>query len=80
MVLMTDGLWNDGRHPLDAAEDARDKGITIHVVTFLPGAESTDAKAVATTTGGVYIHANNATELTAAFQKIARTLPVVLTD
>jgi Ca-activated chloride channel family protein len=80
MVLMTDGMWNDGRHPVDAAEDARDKGIVIHVVTFLPGAQSTDAQAVATTTGGLYIHANNQAELTAAFEKLARTLPVVLTD
>jgi Ca-activated chloride channel homolog len=86
MVLMTDGEWNEGRHPVDAAEDARDKGITIHVVTFLPGAKAVpgtkawDAQTVATTTGGLYIHANNATELTAAFRKIARTLPVVLTD
>jgi Flp pilus assembly protein TadG len=80
IVLMTDGLWNDGRHPLDAAEDARDKGIVIHVVTFLPGAQSADAAAVASTTGGIYVHANNQTELTAAFRKIARTLPVVLTD
>jgi hypothetical protein len=80
MILMSDGQWNDGRHPVDAAEDARDKGITIHVVTFLPGAKSADAENVAKTTGGVYIHANNATELTAAFRKIARTLPVVLTD
>jgi len=80
MVLMTDGLWNDGRNPVDAAEDARDKGIVIHVVTFLPGAASADAQAVASTTGGMYVHANNATELAAAFRKIARTLPVVLTD
>jgi hypothetical protein len=77
---MTDGQWNDGRHPVDAAEDARDAGITIHVVTFLPGAKSVDAEAVASTTGGIYIHANNEAELTAAFRKIARTLPVVLTD
>lgn len=80
ILLMTDGLWNDGRHPVNAAQDARDKGITIHVVTFLPGARSADAEAVATTTGGVYLHANNETELQAAFRKIARTLPVVLTD
>jgi Flp pilus assembly protein TadG len=79
-LLMTDGQWNEGRHPLDAAEDARDKGIVIHVVTFLPGAQSSDAQKVATTTGGVYIHANSEAELTAAFRKIARTLPVVLTD
>jgi hypothetical protein len=80
IILMTDGQWNEGRNPVDAAEDARDKGIMIHVVTFLPGAQSADAQAVATITGGLYFHANTQTQLEAAFEKIARTLPVVLTD
>jgi Ca-activated chloride channel family protein len=80
MILMTDGQWNEGRNPLDAAEDARDKGIMIHVVTFLPGAESADAESVASITGGMYFHANTQAQLEAAFEKIARTLPVVLTD
>jgi hypothetical protein len=80
IILMTDGQWNAGRDPVKAAEDARDKGIMIHVVTFLPEALSDDAKAVAQTTGGRYFHANNEAELIAAFEKLARTLPVVLTD
>jgi hypothetical protein len=80
IVLMTDGQWNQGRDPREAAADARDKGITIHVVTFLSGAASGDAQAVAQITGGMYIHANSEAELIAAFEKLARTLPVVLTD
>ncbi len=80
IVLMTDGQWNTGRNPLDAARDARDKGVTIHVVTFLPDAQSSDARSIATITGGAYIHANNEAELIAAFEKLARTLPVVLTE
>jgi Flp pilus assembly protein TadG len=80
MILMTDGQWNEGRDPLQAAADARDKGVMIHVVTFLPEAKAADAQSVATITGGLYFHANNQTELEAAFEKIARTLPVVLTD
>ena len=80
VVLMTDGQWNMGRNPTLAAADARDKGIVIHVVTFLPGAESADAREVATITGGTYIHANSESELIEAFRKLARTLPVVLTD
>ena len=39
-----------------------------------------DAKSIATITGGTYLHANNESELIAAFEKLARTLPVVLTD
>jgi Flp pilus assembly protein TadG len=80
IILMTDGLWNQGRNPREAAEDARDQGIVIHVVTFLPGAESVDAQAVASITGGVYIHTESESELIAAFEKLAATLPVVLTD
>ncbi|OAI57832.1 hypothetical protein AYO47_07490 [Planctomyces sp. SCGC AG-212-M04] len=80
LILMTDGQWNEGRSPILAAEDARDKGVMIHVVTFLPDAVSSDAQMVASITGGLYIHANNEAELVAAFEKLARTLPVVLTN
>jgi Ca-activated chloride channel homolog len=80
IILMTDGQWNEGRDPVDAAEDARDKGITVHVVTFLPGAQSADMDTVASITGGKHIHANTQAELVAAFEELARTLPVVLTD
>ncbi len=80
VVLMTDGQWNQGRDPIEAAEEARQAGITIHVVTFLPEAQTADAKAIADLTKGTYIHANNEDELIAAFEKLARTLPVVLTD
>jgi hypothetical protein len=50
------------------------------VITFLPGAVSTDMTQVAELTGGRYIHADTEEELVAAFEELARTLPVVLTD
>lgn len=80
VILMSDGQWNEGRSPVQAAEDARDKGITVHVITFLPDAQSADMDSVASITGGKHIHANTEEELIAAFQEIARTLPVVLTE
>ena len=80
VVLMTDGQWNYGRSPIDAANDALAAGVVVNVVTFLAEAENADARAVAQITGGAYIHANTEAELIAAFQKLARTLPVVLTD
>jgi Ca-activated chloride channel homolog len=80
VILMTDGQWNEGRDPIQAAEDARDKGITVHVITFLPDAASNDMDTVASITGGRYIHANSQEELVAAFEELARTLPVVLTE
>ena len=50
------------------------------MITFLPDAASADMVQVAQMTGGKHYHANNEAELIAAFQELARTLPVVLTD
>ncbi|MEZ5941874.1 MAG: VWA domain-containing protein [Planctomycetaceae bacterium] len=80
MILMTDGQWNRGEDPVDVAERAKTAGITIHTVTFLPGADQTTMVEVAEITGGRHYHADNAAELEAAFQELARSLPVVLTD
>jgi Flp pilus assembly protein TadG len=80
IILMTDGGWDEGRNPREAAHAAHDRGILIHVVTFLSGAESADAQAIATITGGRYLHAKDEGQLVAAFRKLARILPVVLTD
>ena len=79
IILLSDGVWNSGRDPLDAARDARDLGIVIHTVSML----SRDAETlvdVANITGGKFYSAQNSTELRAAFYELARTLPVVLTD
>lgn len=80
MILMTDGKWNFGRDPNQAALDAKKENITVHTVTFLDNADQTDMKKVAKTTGGNHYHASNQAELEAAFQDMARTLPVVLID
>jgi Ca-activated chloride channel homolog len=80
MILMTDGLWNQGRSPVLAAQDAAAKGITIHVVTFLKDADQPDMREVADLTGGTHYHARTAAELREAFRELARTLPVVLTE
>ena len=80
IVLMTDGNWNQGRNPRLAAADARDANIIVHTITFLPGTLQADMKAVAETTGGRHYHADNETELRTAFQELARSLPVVLTE
>ena len=80
MILMTDGQWNRGEDPVIPAQRAKDAGIIIHTVTFLPGADQTSMIEVAEITGGRHYHADNAAELQAAFQELARSLPVVLTD
>ncbi len=80
MVVMTDGIHNTGRDPVTAAKDAKKKDIVIHTITFSNDADITRMKNVAVATGGLHFHANNQDELIEAFQKIASTLPVMLTD
>jgi Ca-activated chloride channel family protein len=79
IVLMTDGQWNLGRSPVLSAQDARDKNIVIHTISFLPGAVQTDLTTIAETTGGRHYHADNEAELRDAFTELAKSLPVVLT-
>ncbi|MCC6508088.1 MAG: VWA domain-containing protein [Pirellulaceae bacterium] len=79
VVLLTDGQWNDGRDPTNAAYDARAAGIIVHCVSMLT-AYQPDLEEIATITGGRYYGTSNETELRAAFEEIARSLPVVLTD
>ena len=80
MILMTDGKWNEGRDPIQAAQDAKNADITIHTVTFLENADQSDMQNVASTTGGEHYHASNAAELQTAFTEMAKHLPVVLID
>jgi Ca-activated chloride channel family protein len=42
MIVVTDGQWNQGRAPSEAALEAKQAGITIHTVTFLDGANQQD--------------------------------------
>lgn len=79
MILMTDGQWNAGRDPIAAASDAVDQNITIHCICFLKNADQTTTQKIAAMTGGQFHYAANAADLTAAFQQLAYSLPVVLT-
>jgi Ca-activated chloride channel family protein len=80
IVLMTDGQWNQGRHPVAAAEDARDAGITVHAVTLLPAARQPEMDEIAEITGGRRYHADSEQELIRIFEEIACMLPVVLVE
>jgi Mg-chelatase subunit ChlD len=79
IVLMTDGEWNEGRDPTEAAYDARAQGIIVHCVSTLTQNQTT-LQQIADITGGRYYSTQNETELRNAFAEIARSLPVVLTD
>ena len=79
LILMTDGQWNAGRDPLEAAQDAKDENIIIHCICFLQNADQSTMQQIASITGGKFYFATNSDELTAAFKDLAYSLPVVLT-
>lgn len=79
VILLSDGVWNTGRDPLEAAQDAAALGITVHTISMLSSDQET-LEQIAATTGGRFFSASDEDELAAAFYELARTLPVVLTD
>ncbi len=79
IILLTDGQWNAGRDPDQAAYDARGQGITVHTVSMLTSSQAS-LQSVATITGGKYISTSNQAQLRSAFMELAHSLPVVITD
>jgi hypothetical protein len=79
MVVLTDGIWNNGRNPVLAAQEAAAAKITIHAVTYSDEANQADMIAVAAATGGRHFHAPNGAALQSIFRDIALSLPVILT-
>ena len=79
VILLSDGEWNEGRSPIDAANDALAAGVTVHCVLMLT-ADQPDIRQVADITGGRYYLAQNEADLRTAFEELARSLPVVLTQ
>jgi Mg-chelatase subunit ChlD len=80
MVLMTDGVWNMGVDPAATAAVAADNNIVVHTITFSAGANQPDMIEVADLTGGRHYHAPNSEELQQAFEDIAYSLPVIITQ
>ena len=80
VVLMTDGNFNVGGTPVPSANIAAGRGHEIHTVTFSTGANQNIMQTVAQIGGGIHLHADDASDLEAAFRQIARTLAVVLID
>ena len=80
MVLLTDGIYNQGRNPVEAAYEAAAEDIVIHTITFSDNAKQADMQAVAAATGGNHYHAPDAEDLIAIFREIALTIPVMLVE
>jgi len=79
IILFTDGLWANCRHPEDAARDAASAGVVIHCVSMLTGSQ-TVLRNIASITGGSYNEATNAEQLRTTFRNLARTVSIVLTE
>lgn len=85
IILFSDGMWNIGSDPVThAAVNAKNANIVVHTVGFM----LSDADAlygnqamadIAAATGGRHFQATDGASLRAAFEELARTLPVILT-
>jgi Ca-activated chloride channel family protein len=80
IVLMTDGVHNLGKEPVESAKVAATKDIVIHTITFSDNADIKRMKAVAAAANGKHFHATTQAQLTAIFREIAATLPVLTTQ
>lgn len=79
VILLTDGMWNAGRDPVLAAQDANSAGVVVHTVSMLTSSQAILSQ-VSSITGGHYYVTQNEAELQNAFRELARSLPIVLTD
>jgi Mg-chelatase subunit ChlD len=80
IIVMTDGNHNTGVSPDIIAEDIAAAGITLHTITFSNGANQALMRTCAEIGGGIHLHANTNEELLEAFQTIAKTLRVLITE
>lgn len=81
MVVMTDGIHNQGIRPDDvAATLASQYRLTIHTVTFGSGADQNLMRTVAEIGGGKHYHATTGAELVQIFREIANNLPTILVE
>jgi len=85
-VLLSDGVWNRGRDPVGAAQEAANNTIIIYTIGLGTDVDQTMMQSIANITGGKYYYAANSTDLEAIYQDIAGELSamagtdVVVTD
>lgn len=83
IVLFSDGRYTVGANPVThAAANAADANIVVHTVGFLldnTGSGDRTLEDIAAATGGQHFSATDGDSLRAAFEELARTLPIILT-
>jgi len=81
IVVLTDGASNSGTNPSAAvSEIVGTANVTIHTVTFTPGADQTAMQEVAEAGHGRHYHDDDGSQLVAIFEEIANNLPTILTE
>lgn len=81
IVVLTDGVSNSGSDPVEAVEGFMNEHlVSVHTVTFTPGADQTAMQAVSAVGQGRHYHANDGDALVPIFEEIANNLPTILTE
>jgi len=80
IVLMSDGIANEGDDPILAANQAAAFGIPIYTVSFSQEADEVLMAEIAEVTGGRHFHADTSAQLDEAFRSIAQAIPSLLTQ
>jgi Flp pilus assembly protein TadG/uncharacterized protein YegL len=80
IIVFSDGQWNSGSDPLTLVSTANNANICIYTVGLLSAANNTTMQQLPAQTGGQFFYTTNSATLTAAFQKLAQTIPVILTQ
>lgn len=80
VVVLTDGIHNQGSDPVKVAKKIGKDGVTIFSVTFSDEADKSRMKKVAEAGLGAHFHANNASDLAGVFVEIAKLLPTLITE
>lgn len=77
IIVLTDGVYNDGPAPFDEATLCQEAGITVHTITFSDQANQQDMITTAKNGGGTHHHADSEDELKRVFEKIAGTFAIL---
>ncbi len=80
IILFTDGQWNTGGNPSQVTPRANEEHITIHIVSLLNNVDGAEMDELAKSNKGIHYNASTEQELVDAFETLAKSLPVVLTD
>jgi hypothetical protein len=81
IVVLTDGQNTSGDSPQSVVGPiVADNAVTIHTVTFTPGASQAPMRETAAAGGGNHYHADEGNALIQIFEEIANNLPTILTE